>query len=291
VWAQQAYLKPSNTGASDFFGGSVAISGNLLLVGAALEDSNATFGSGSQSDNSASNAGAVYAYRRNGTTWSQQAYIKASNTEAGDFFGHSVSLSFGTAIVGTWFEDSNATGVNGNQGDNSAAWAGAAYVYNLVEGEAGSALCFGDGTGTVCPCGANGAPGQGCANTGGSGSRMDGAGNALLSADTFGLVIVGAPANKPGLVLRAANQLNGGLGILVGDGLLCIVGQSARSQVQVTNANGNVAFVDFQGLPFGQSSYGAGLPAYYQFWHRDPGNTCSGTGFNFSNAWAVFWLP
>ncbi|MFT7485533.1 MAG: hypothetical protein ACI9F9_001383 [Candidatus Paceibacteria bacterium] len=291
VWAQQAYLKPSNMEAFDHFGGSVAIAGDTLLVAATGEDSNATFGSGSQSDNSASSAGAVYVYRRSGTTWNQQVYLKASNTEAGDFFGQSVSISLGTAIVAAHSEDSNAAGVNGDQGDNSASYAGAAYVFNLAEGQSGSAFCFGDGTGTLCPCGANGAQGQGCANTGGSGSRMDGTGDAVLSADTFGLAIVGGPANKPGLVLRASNQINGGLGILVGDGLLCIGGQSARSQVQVTNANGNVAFVDFQGLPFGQSSFGVGIPAYYQFWYRDPSNTCSGSGFNFSNAWATIWLP
>ena len=74
-------------------------------------------------------AGAAYVFVRNGTTWSQQAYLKASNTDAGDLFGISVAISGDTVVVGAPFEASNATGVNGNQDDNNAQQAGAAYVF------------------------------------------------------------------------------------------------------------------------------------------------------------------
>ncbi|MEZ5352872.1 MAG: FG-GAP repeat protein [Bryobacteraceae bacterium] len=127
--AQQAYLKASNTDASDWFGSSVAISGDTVVVGALGEDSNATGINGNQADNSASNAGAAYVFVRNGGTWSQQAYLKASNTGAGDQFGRSVAISGDTVVVGAFLEDSNATGINGNQADNSAFQAGAAYVF------------------------------------------------------------------------------------------------------------------------------------------------------------------
>ena len=66
---------------------------------------------------------------RNGTNWSQQAYLKASNTEAFDMFGFPVQVSGHTVVVGAPFEGSNATGVNGNQSDNSAQYAGAANVF------------------------------------------------------------------------------------------------------------------------------------------------------------------
>ena len=132
VWSQQAYLKASNTEAGDYFGNAVSLSGDTLVVGAYLEDSNAIGVDGNQADNSASKSGAAYVFTRNGTTWSQQAYLKASNTEAGDFFGYAVSLSGDTLVVGADLEDSNATGVNGGQADNSAPDAGAAYVYNVV---------------------------------------------------------------------------------------------------------------------------------------------------------------
>ena len=129
TWSQQAYLKASNTGAYDQFGDSVSLSGDTLAVGADGEDSSATGVNGSQSDNSVSNSGAVYVFTRSGTTWSQQAYLKASNTGASDLFGDSVSLSGDTLAVGARFEDSSATGVNGSQSDNSAIDSGAVYVF------------------------------------------------------------------------------------------------------------------------------------------------------------------
>jgi hypothetical protein len=128
-WSQQAYLKASNTGADDEFGSSVAVSADTVVVGAPDEDSNATGINGNQNDNSAESSGAAYVFVRSGTTWTQQAYLKASNTGAGDQFGYSVAVSGNTVAVGAPFEDSNATGVNGNQNDNSAESSGAAYVF------------------------------------------------------------------------------------------------------------------------------------------------------------------
>ncbi len=127
-WTQQAYLKASNTEAGDRFGFSVAVSGDTLVVGASSEDSGATGVDGDQSDNSAPSSGAAYVFVRSGTTWSQQAYLKASNTDAGDNFGR-VAISGDTVVVGASGESSNATGANGNQSDNSAPSSGAAYVF------------------------------------------------------------------------------------------------------------------------------------------------------------------
>ncbi|MBL9148250.1 MAG: integrin [Phycisphaerae bacterium] len=129
AWVQQAYLKASNTNANDIFGRSVAISGDTIVVGADGEDSNATGVNGNQSDNSLTNPGAAYVFVRTGTTWSQQAYLKASNTGQFDFFGFSVAISGETIVVGAMGEDSAADGINGNQADNSALTAGAAYVF------------------------------------------------------------------------------------------------------------------------------------------------------------------
>jgi len=131
-WSQQAYLKASNTGGGDWFGASVAVSGDTIVVGAFGESSNATGVNGNQADNSASDSGAAYVFVRSGTNWTQQAYLKASNTGAGDNFGNygaSVAISGDTIVIGAQSEDSNATGVNGNQSDNSASGAGAAYVF------------------------------------------------------------------------------------------------------------------------------------------------------------------
>jgi len=91
TWSQQAYLKASNTDAVDTFGSSVAVSGDTAIVGASLESSSATGVNGDESDNSAGGAGAAYVFVRNGITWSQQAYLKASNTELQDRFGISAA--------------------------------------------------------------------------------------------------------------------------------------------------------------------------------------------------------
>ena len=130
---QQAYLKASNTGAGDQFGRSVAISGDTVVVGTPEESSNATGVNGNQDDNSAADAGAAYVFVRNGGVWSQQAYLKASNTDEFDGFGISVAISGDSVVVGAGFEESSATGVNGNQDDNSAADAGAAYIFNVEQ--------------------------------------------------------------------------------------------------------------------------------------------------------------
>jgi hypothetical protein len=139
AWTQQAYLKASNAESGDGFGGALALSGdgNLLVVGATAEASIATGIDGNQADNSASSAGAAYAFVRNGTTWTQQAYIKASNTMNDlAFFGSSVAVSAdaSTVAIGAWGESSSATGINHNQNNTFAAGAGAVYVFSVSAG-------------------------------------------------------------------------------------------------------------------------------------------------------------
>jgi hypothetical protein len=133
TWSQQAYIKASNTQVFDAFGQAVALSadGNTLAVGAGGEDSAATDINGDQSNNSAAGAGAVYVFTRAGSSWSQQAYIKASNTQVDDGFGVPIALSAdgNTLAVVALKEDSAATGINGDQADNSATLAGAVYVF------------------------------------------------------------------------------------------------------------------------------------------------------------------
>ena len=131
-WSQQAYAKASNADAGDQFGWSVALShdGSTLAVGAQTEGSASTGVNGDQADNSDGDAGAVYVFRRNGTAWTQQAYVKESNAQAGDRFGFSVTLSGdgNTLAAGSYDEDGIAKGVNGAS-DEGAPNSGAAYVF------------------------------------------------------------------------------------------------------------------------------------------------------------------
>lgn len=130
--AHAPYLKASNTDASDAFGYSVAVSSDTIVIGAKNEASNATGVDGNQTDDSASGAGAAYVLARSGATWTHHAYLKAQATDAGDAFGGSVAVSGDTVVVGATNEDSNATGINGNQADNSATNAGAAYTFSIA---------------------------------------------------------------------------------------------------------------------------------------------------------------
>ncbi|MCG6145563.1 FG-GAP repeat protein [Leptospira bandrabouensis] len=135
TWAQEAYLKPSNAESTDQFGFPVAISGDTIVVGTYLEDSNQTTitnGPTASIDNSYSTSGAIYVFRRSGSIWSQEAYIKSSNSETQDSFGISVAISGNTIVAGANQEDSNQTTItNGGiaSSNNGATSSGAAYVF------------------------------------------------------------------------------------------------------------------------------------------------------------------
>ena len=133
TWTEQAFIKASSPQLQDWFAANLAVSadGNTLLVGAPMEDSRARGINGDEQDNSAVESGAAYLFRRTGTTWTQQAYMKADNAEEFDEFGTSVAVSGDgrTLITGARMESGGAAGVNGNQNDNSAPQAGAVYVW------------------------------------------------------------------------------------------------------------------------------------------------------------------
>jgi hypothetical protein len=136
-WKQQAYLKASNTAEDAQFGNSLTLSadGNLLAVGSSLEASSATGINGNQSDLSMPGAGAVYVFARAGAAWSQQAYLKSSNTggpDVGYRFGYAVSLSSdgSTLAVSQTSDPSNATGINGDQKNTGAPESGAVFIFN-----------------------------------------------------------------------------------------------------------------------------------------------------------------
>ncbi|MDH5693441.1 MAG: FG-GAP repeat protein [Gammaproteobacteria bacterium] len=127
VWSLQAYLKASNAGAEDGFGNSVALSGDTLAVGAYYEGGDASSSAASPNDN-APFAGAVYVFTRSGTSWSQQAYLKASNAGAGDEFGRSVALEGDTLAVAAPQEDGDVNSTAASPNDNVQD-AGAVYIF------------------------------------------------------------------------------------------------------------------------------------------------------------------
>jgi hypothetical protein len=109
TWSQQAKIQASDKEFSDWFGGSVSISGegDTAVVGARYEDTGA------------GNAGAAYIFTRSDSTWTEQAKIQASDKEASDWFGHSTSIS----------GDGDTVVVGARQEDTGADAAGAAYIF------------------------------------------------------------------------------------------------------------------------------------------------------------------
>jgi hypothetical protein len=123
-WSEQAILPRE---------GTLAMSGdgNAVAVGNINDNGGGTDVRGDPADYSAMRSGAVYLYTWNGTSWSSGTYFKATNTDADDSFGNSVALSADgkSLAVGAILEMSVATGIGGDQTDNSIPLAGAVYLY------------------------------------------------------------------------------------------------------------------------------------------------------------------
>src|SRR5678810_759221 len=102
-----------------------------MVVGAPTEQSNARGVNGNQADNSSANAGAGYVFTRSGSSWTQQAYLKGAQTDAGDLFGFAVDLSGNGAMlaISAYDEDGGVAGINGNEADNSKGGSGCAYIF------------------------------------------------------------------------------------------------------------------------------------------------------------------
>jgi cyclophilin family peptidyl-prolyl cis-trans isomerase len=98
AWTQQAKLTADNGIQSDKFGGSVSTNGYYAIVGARLKDEN--------------DAGAVYIFAPNEVdpnNWDQKAKLTASDAAANDYFGCSVAIGEGRAIVGAYGNDDNGS--------------------------------------------------------------------------------------------------------------------------------------------------------------------------------------
>ena len=132
-WTQQAFLKSSNPDAQDMFGFSLDISddGNIVAVGARGEASASQGVGGDQEDDSTYATGAVYSFRREGSTWTQLNYVHARDTNLGDMLGISMGMSADgkSLIVGAYGEDAAAFDFDAPGDDNSAPDSGAAYIF------------------------------------------------------------------------------------------------------------------------------------------------------------------
>ncbi len=97
IWSQQAKLLASDGAPGDVFGGSVSISGDYAIIGAYYDD------------DKGNDSGAAYIFKREGTTWYQQAKLLAPDGAEGDNFGYCVSISGDYAVIGAYYDDDNGS--------------------------------------------------------------------------------------------------------------------------------------------------------------------------------------
>ncbi|MDP6764391.1 MAG: lectin-like protein [Planctomycetota bacterium] len=152
----------------------------------------------------------------------------------------------------------------------------------------GTPYCPGDGSGANCPCGNFGAGGEGCANSTGAGAVLAGMGSQDAVADDLQFVLSQALPGQPALLFSGMNSVNGGSGVLFGDGLRCAGGSVKRLGVRVPDGSGAAEWGP--GLaPMGQ--WGPGDVRYFQGWYRDPQGSPCGANFNLSNGVEVVFWP
>jgi len=94
TWVQEQKLLPLDGAPVDEFGGSVSVSGEVIVVGARGGDDNAP------------NSGSAYVFRWNGASWIQEQKLLASDGQQMDWFGFSVTVSGDLALVGALFDES-----------------------------------------------------------------------------------------------------------------------------------------------------------------------------------------
>ncbi|MCB9914880.1 MAG: hypothetical protein H6828_06975 [Planctomycetes bacterium] len=175
------------------------------------------------------------------------------------------------------------------------AFAGNQY-FELGPQVPGTAYCNGDGSSVPCPCGNNndGSAGiAGCATFSGpncnafaAGVTLRGTGSSSLAANDAVLQVANAQNNQPGLFFRADNAINGGGGVVFGDGLRCAGGNVVRLQIAPANASGQAST---------SVSISAGLVAgdvkRFQYWCRIPGCSPCGSSFTLSNGYEITFTP
>lgn len=154
----------------------------------------------------------------------------------------------------------------------------------------GTAYCFGDGSGSACPCANTGFPGAGCSNSSFPGGILSAQGSASLASDSLKLRCTLVPFDASGTAVLFQGATPVAAGTPFGAGLLCISGSMRRLGVK-SLASGTVEFGPAAGDPALSLTGGIALPGTqmnYQVWYRDVLAGCA-PPFNLSNGLRVTW--
>jgi hypothetical protein len=170
----------------------------------------------------------------------------------------------------------------------SGTFCAAAFAGN-VGGPSSTPFCFGDGSGTACPCGNAGAAGNGCASSvNAAGANVASTGTASISADSLVLQGTGMPSSSA-LYFQGTTQAGGGAGAVFGDGLRCAGGSVVRLKT-VTNVSGSSQYPG-AGDPSVSVRGSVTAPGTrtYQVWYRNAAVFCTTSTFNLTNGIEVTW--
>jgi hypothetical protein len=304
VWVDVQQLTVVTSGGADLFGQALDLSGDRLLISALGDQPWGPF------------SGSAFVFEWSGASWSQTAYLIASDGVSGHDFGWSLALDGDRAVLGALGDD------------DAGAGAGAMYAFSFDGGAwhetskivpSGSGLddaYFGESValrGDVLGCGAAGDPWPPvpgffamyepwlgfenyCAsapNSAGPGCLIRAEGSSVLSDGDLRLVATGGPPGQYGTFFYGFAPAS----IPFGDGVRCIAagGQGIfrlRPPVLLDPSGAGSYEVDFDQPPVstGPGAFVAGTSVYAQFWYRDPAGP-GGSGFNLSDAVEVAFCP
>jgi plastocyanin len=156
----------------------------------------------------------------------------------------------------------------------------------------GTPNCFGDGSGTACPCANNSAVGAqaGCLNSLATGGKITASGTPSIAADTVVLTGTDMPSSSA-LYFQGTTVVGGGAGGTFGDGLRC-AGGSVVGLALKTNVAGTSTFPaggDPSASVKGRAA--AGSTFEYQVWYRNANAFCTASTFNLTNGYSITWTP
>lgn len=323
-WLQTQKLVANDSVNGDAFGLSIAVSGDVILVGT------------ENHEHSPGLKGAVYVFTRQGGTFVQTQELSTQDNENGDALaGHiaiegnlaavsaagddDLALYSGSAYVfrlqqGAWQQIAKVLAPDGVYGDtfaNSLSLSGSRLLVGCSNDDdacpadpgcnSGSAYVFEFAPGTVqwCSCPSHGPCGNhdefgGCANSIGAGGVLSGAGSSSVAIDDLRLEARWLPLNKPGIFFRGV----GAISVPLGDGRLCVgAGGAGVFRFHPPQSSGTEGVMSLGpgvvGLSHSGSAAGwiaAGQTWHFQAWSRDPSGPCGG-GTNLTNALRVDFVP
>jgi hypothetical protein len=297
------------TGPGLYIGGRFANAGNIAASNIAVWKNNtwSTFGSGTSSPNGDVLALAIH---DDGSGRGPELYAGGQFTTAGGVAAPCIArwdgAGWNAVGGGVGNIDSSAPAVRAlavwNDGARRDLYLGGLFDFagsqpsgNIARwngcGGTGELYCFGDGSGTACPCGNSSAPGSqsGCASSSGQGATLRATGEPSLSGDSL-VLHGGSMTNSVVLFFQGAGVAANGDGVVFGDGLRCVSGPFVRLGIRATAAGASIypaagdASISTKGAVVTPGT------RTYQARYRNAVSFCTPETFNLTNGVAILWV-